>query len=370
MEDNQVILVFEDGADHAPWSHVKGIQIKADRGIEEFSLSDIRQAAVRLGAANALNEAFRSGECRDATIRNLRKEAAQYRAIIKSKDDEIARLNAEIDRIVKESRYPVRHCCHIPCNKEAIYTVYFGEGSEDYTEVCADHLAETIRDVEVYTVYPVQDPGEKGGQKLSDKEIAEDYKWLNNPNTPVHFCYPLLCAGCLSALQAPNICPYVLKVMVDPGYSECPQKWTAPQEEGKEPSLLKRAAKACAELADEFKDDPVVFPQSQHIHSDVATAEDIPVLYVKITNPSGDDVKEAGEVLKHMRANIEIVSTNLRPCPEGCNKALLDTLAELREQHESDESWINAMKEENSRYLNEIISLREEKRKRDKTEAE
>jgi hypothetical protein len=49
----------------------------------------------------------------------------------------------------------------------------------------------------------------------------------------------------------------------------------------------------------------------------VAAPEHIPVLYLKITNPCDDDVKEAAAVLQHWRPNFEIVKTNLRDCLGG-----------------------------------------------------
>lgn len=206
------------------------------------------------------------------TIDTLCKAIDTQRETIQKKDKELADLNAEIDRIAKESRHPGRYCCHIPCNKEAEYVVYFGAGHEDYTEVCADHLAETIRDVEEYTVYPLQGPGEKG----EDKE-------------PELF-----------------ICPDAEKCNVKDCRARNPHKWESGACEITNWCFSGQRSGPCI---------PVKDPESPAPQEEIVAAEHIPVLFVKITNPSGDDVKEAGEVLKHMRWNFEIVRTNLRDCP-------------------------------------------------------
>ena len=54
-----------------------------------------------------------------------------------------------------------RHCCEINCLNEARYILWFGQGSDDYTESCPEHLttlAET-NDKELFAL-EVIDPGE------------------------------------------------------------------------------------------------------------------------------------------------------------------------------------------------------------------
>jgi len=211
------------------------------------------------------------------TIDTLCKAIDTQRETIQQKDKELTDLNAEIDRIAKESRHPGRYCCHVPCNKEAKYAVYFGAGHEDYTDVCADHLAETIRDVEEYTVYPVQGPSEGGEGKEPELFICPDAEKCN-----ANYCL-----------------------------ARTPHKW----ESGcKDQCFGGHRSGPCVPVKDPEPPTHFVPPAPQE---EVAVAEHIPVLYVKIINPSGDDVKEAGEVLKHMRWNFEIVRTNLRDCPTG-----------------------------------------------------
>ncbi len=243
------------------------------------------------------------------TVHSLSKTITAQREEIKEKGAEIDRLNAEIDRIAKESRHPGRYCCHIPCNKEAKYVVYFGAGHEDYTEVCEDHLAETIRDVEEYTVYPVQDPGEKGEDKEPELFICPDaekcnvkdcrartpHKWESGACEITNWCFSGQRSGpCVPAKE--------------------------PTKEEIEIEIRKQVQEAIdlipgARLVGEIKIEHILHKDPATPQEEVAAAEHIPVLYVKITNPSGDDVKEAGEVLKHLRWNFEIVRTNLRDCP-------------------------------------------------------
>lgn len=51
-------------------------------------------------------------------------------------------------------------CCHIedgtPCDRDAEWEIYHGNGREDYTHSCTAHVGEMLTDAYEHRVYPIE----------------------------------------------------------------------------------------------------------------------------------------------------------------------------------------------------------------------
>lgn len=48
-----------------------------------------------------------------------------------------------------------RRCCFIPCDKLADYEIRNGDGPDDYTDSCLEHVPEMLTDAETHYLYKI-----------------------------------------------------------------------------------------------------------------------------------------------------------------------------------------------------------------------
>ena len=50
-----------------------------------------------------------------------------------------------------------RFCCHIPCDQPAEWQIWYGDGPDDFTESCTEHIPALLTDAPEHRIYPIKE---------------------------------------------------------------------------------------------------------------------------------------------------------------------------------------------------------------------